>query len=639
MRASGLWSAISASALLAVLVAGVPAAAAEPSLKVETVTPTSNGLQVTVRGTGLEDGRDLVPDTLEVRLGGKAADTSASQYRSEDVQTASRSVVLVVDSSGSMKGPRLEAAKRAGQAYLAAVPADVRVALVTFAQRPSVVAAPSTDRALVGKAVSEMTADGPTSLYDAVLSSLDLVGGADERRLLILSDGEDSASTASLEAAVSAVDGSGVGVDAVVFGNEPTAVNALRSLTSAGGGQVLAATSGVEASSAFAAAARAFDTRFTFTAVAPPGLGTGPVPMNVQVATASGTVLTAGRDVLLPERSGANTAGSSKTVLFAGLLVVFVGLASVLVLALCNGDSRAVERRRTREVLAAYTTGPAEATSSAPQSSSVLGSGTLVKAALGLMNKLAARGAFGPRLTERLQRADVRLTAGEWLVVHMTIAVGAPLVLMLVAGPSAVVLGGLLAVLGPHLWLRLKASRRQSAFTEIMPDCLQLIASGLASGYSLPQALDSVVREGQEPVASEFGRALAEARLGVPVETSLDAVAQRMDSDDFRWVVMAIRVQREVGGNLGEVLQTVCHTMRDRASLRRQVKALSAEGRMSAVILVLLPILVGLYMAWSSPEFFSPMYTTTVGIGLLCIGAVSLTLGGLWMKKLVKVEM
>ncbi len=639
MRAAGLWSVISVSALLAVFVAGVPAVAAEPSLTVETVSPTSTGLQVTVRGTGLEDGRDLVTDTLQVRLGGKVVDMSASQARSADIQTASRSVALVVDTSGSMKGSRLEAAKRAGQAYLAAVPADVRVALVTFAQRPSVVAAPNTDRASVGRAVSAMTADGPTSLYDAVLSSLTLVAGADERRLLILSDGEDSASTASLEAAVSAVAGSGVGVDAVVLGNEPAAVNALKGLTSAGGGKVLTAGSGGEATTAFTAAARAFDTRLTFTVVAPPDLGTGPVPMKVQIATTSGPVFTAEREVLLPEQADVDAAGPSKTVLIAGLLVLFVGLASVLVLALYSGDSRAVQRRRTREVLAAYTTEQPVVTSIAPESSSALGSGTLVKAALNLMNTLAARGALGPRLTGRLERADVRLTAGEWLVVHMTIAVGTPLLLLLVAEPAVVVLGGLLAVLGPHLWLNLKASKRQSAFTERMPDSLQLIASGLASGYSLPQALDSVVREGQEPVAGEFGRALAEARLGVPVETSLDAVARRMDSDDFRWVVMAIRVQREVGGNLGEVLQTVCHTMRDRASLRRQVKALSAEGRMSAVVLVLLPVFVGLSMAWGSPKFFAPMYQTTVGVGLLCVGAVSLMLGGLWMKKLVKVEM
>ncbi len=134
----------------------------------------------------------------------------------------------------------------------------------------------------------------------------------------------------------------------------------------------------------------------------------------------------------------------------------------------------------------------------------------------------------------------------------------------------------------PWLYLGMRKSRRLKAFNGQLAETLQLIAGSLSAGLSLAQSLDTVVREGSDPVAGEFRRALIEARLGVQVEDSLDSIAKRMESADFEWIVMAIRIQREVGGNLAELLLKVAATMRERDYLRRQVKTLSAEGKMSA---------------------------------------------------------
>jgi tight adherence protein B len=171
-----------------------------------------------------------------------------------------------------------------------------------------------------------------------------------------------------------------------------------------------------------------------------------------------------------------------------------------------------------------------------------------------------------------------------------------------------------------------------------LPDVLQLIASSLQSGFSLAQALDAVVREGSQPAAGEFARALGEARIGADLADALDGVAARMDSQDMRWSVMAIRIQRSVGGNLAEVLRNTIATMRERAFLRRHVKALSAEGRLSAYILVALPILLGGWLFYSSRSYMQLLYTTTIGLMMLT-GAVALVvIGALWMRALIKVE-
>jgi tight adherence protein B len=147
-----------------------------------------------------------------------------------------------------------------------------------------------------------------------------------------------------------------------------------------------------------------------------------------------------------------------------------------------------------------------------------------------------------------------------------------------------------------------------------------------------------VVREGNDPMAGEFRRALVETRLGIEIEEALTGVAQRMQSVDFEWVVMAIRIQREVGGNLSELLNKVAETIREREYLQRQVKTLSAEGRLSVWILGGLPPGFMLYLGLANPSYLEPMYTTPLGWVMLTVMGVLLTAGIFWMKKVVKVD-
>ena len=149
-----------------------------------------------------------------------------------------------------------------------------------------------------------------------------------------------------------------------------------------------------------------------------------------------------------------------------------------------------------------------------------------------------------------------------------------------------------------------RAYRRTQRFAEQLPDAMQLVVGSLKSGFSLGQSVDALVREAADPVAAEFGRALAESRLGAELEDALDRAAVRAKSQDLAWIVMAVRIQREVGGNLAEVLQTSVETMRERVRLRRHVKALSAEGRLSAWVLLALPIGIATYMYLLRREYF-----------------------------------
>lgn len=234
-----------------------------------------------------------------------------------------------------------------------------------------------------------------------------------------------------------------------------------------------------------------------------------------------------------------------------------------------------------------------------------------------------------------LERAGLKVRPQDFaLLVIVGILIGFALGFVL----SGLLLGLLFAVLAPigaKVVVRVLISKRQHAFADQLDDTLQLLASSLRAGHSLMQALDSVSREAEEPTASEFARIINETRVGRELSHALEETAQRMTSDDFTWVTQAIAINREVGGNLAEVLDGVGHTIRERNQIRRQVRALAAEGKLSAIVLILLPFGIGGFLMMSNPEYIGKLTQSLLGIGMLGVGAVLLIVGGLWLRKVV----
>ena len=248
--------------------------------------------------------------------------------------------------------------------------------------------------------------------------------------------------------------------------------------------------------------------------------------------------------------------------------------------------------------------------------------------------------------TQRLlERADLPLRPGEWAVlrvVAIVVGVAGGVILMHGGSISTFIgscLGALVGVVGPALFLKFAASRRSKKFEAQLPDVLTLVASSLSTGFSLLQALDAVARDAAEPSAKEFSRALAETRIGADLNESLDHLADRMESINLRWTAMAINIQRQVGGNLAETLRNTAATLRDRESLRRHVNALSAEGKLSAYILIALPIGVFLYMLVGKPGVCrAALDHHDRDRDARRHGLVSMAFGIFWMRKVVKVE-
>jgi tight adherence protein B len=269
-----------------------------------------------------------------------------------------------------------------------------------------------------------------------------------------------------------------------------------------------------------------------------------------------------------------------------------------------------------------------------PSSSALAGAGTAASAAV---TRLLRRGRVAAG-EAALEKAGISASLADFVLTVGLVTLGLGVVATLVAGP----LIGLLAVIGVPLaaktLLKVKAGRRQAAFADQLDDSLQLMASSLRAGHSLLRAVDSVSQEAASPTAEEFARIVNETRVGRDLNDSLDEVAERMGSDDFTWVAQAIAIHREVGGNLAEVLDAVCRTIRERNAIRRQVKALAAEGKLSAIVLMALPFGIVAFISITNPGYLAAFTTSPIGFAMLGVAALMMTVGGLWLKKTVQIR-
>lgn len=195
-----------------------------------------------------------------------------------------------------------------------------------------------------------------------------------------------------------------------------------------------------------------------------------------------------------------------------------------------------------------------------------------------------------------------------------------------------------IAVLAGRYFVKYKGDKRQKLFSDQLGDTLLLLASSLRAGYGVQQALNSVAEEAEEPTAEEFGRVVIETRIGRDLVDALDGVNDRLGNEDFGWVIRAIAINRELGGDLAEILDNVGETIRDRVQLKGQVRALTAEGRLSALVLLGLPVLVGGFIYLTQPEYIGELFTNTGGLMALGFALGMISVGGLWIKKIVNIR-
>lgn len=624
-----------ASVAAAAALLGTPApATAADELTISHAQASGDTLEMVV---SMPEGADLSPGAVRVTIAGEPVEVAAepAEDASERIE---RTTVLAIDTSNSMvNAERFEPAKEAAAAFVDAAPDDVRIGVVSFDDDVVVELEPTTDREQAKAVIDGLTTAKQTSLNDGVLEAIRVAGTDGARQVLVLSDGRDTTQTSD-ESVVEAITDSGVQVDVVALDQEAGDLGPLQSFTEAGRGSVIEATTRA-LSAAFDAEAETLSRQVVVTATIPAGVTAreGTVEVTAGDLTASRLVyLRSGVATPALDSASDDDSGSPQipeSVMYAGIAALGLGLLVLLGGVMLTATTPKADPSAEERIAAYGGSPPPGGGGGAPTLS-------LDQAKDAAAQVLRRNKGLEERISARLVAAGSSMKAAEWILMHGGITVGAGLVGVLLGGGDVFVLILALAAgaLVPWLWLGHKRKKRLDAFQSSLADTLQLIAGSLSAGMSLAQAINTVVEEGNEPIAGEFKQVLVEARLGVPLEDALDQVAERCQSKDFAWVVMAIRVQRQVGGNLAELLTTVAATLREREYLRRQVKTLSAEGRMSGWILGLLPVAMFLYLLLTRRDYIRPLYTEFLGIVMLGAAVALLALGAFVMSRIVKVE-
>ena len=258
---------------------------------------------------------------------------------------------------------------------------------------------------------------------------------------------------------------------------------------------------------------------------------------------------------------------------------------------------------------------------------------------LGKLGRITPRRGRAEEIQKNLVKAQVMMRAEEYIGLTLLIGIGSyALIFLLTNSILFGVIAGAIGLVLPGMVVNSKKHKRSQAMTDQLPEALNIISSGLRAGFSFPQALSVVVREIEGPLTVEFSRLLKENRLGKPMDNALDDLVERIENDDLELLVTALLIQRQVGGNLAEVLDGISHTIRERVRIKGEIRSLTAEGRMSAIILILLPIGVALAITVLNTEYIMILVQEPVGIAMIVGAVIMMIIGSLFIRKIVDID-
>jgi tight adherence protein B len=634
------------------LLFALPAAAAESGITVRKVETKDYPKVVLTISLAPEPSPEALPkEAFRLRANGKGVENFEVSPIAQTRQPVG--IVLALDSSGSMKGKPLFDAKDAARVFIDEMKPQDRIAIIGFSTTPQLLTGFTSDKLALYEALEKIQADGETAFYDALYLALET--GAQEKlsqqNIIILSDGRDTRST---HTAAEIVDGA-ASQDVAIFAfglTSPEFQEApLREVSETTSGRFSLVTDSQSLAGFYSQLAKELHNQYqiTYTSQAE----TEKIDLQVEIRTASG--------LLKEKRTFPNPAPPPKEEkvkkpaptlqlpspvenFFKSFWAVpaILGLTFLfsLVLALAALTVFLPRQNVLRDQIKIYE-GAYKATHHIQEKepNGYLGDRPVISQAVNLASSLAEKGGFMQEIQLRVERSGIPLRASEFVFLHictvvlvglMALALFDGWLLRLALIPTASAF--------PLIFLQYLKKRRETLFHQQLPDTLNLIAGALKAGYSFLQAVDMTVQETAPPISSEFKRVLAEARLGLSLEQALDHMADRVQSTNFYWTVMAVKIQREVGGNLAEVLEILADTIRQRDRVYRQVKVLTAEGRLSAIILFLLPLVLGAVLFVLNPQYISALFTTSAGLMLMATAVVLMIVGGIWLRKIVVIE-
>jgi tight adherence protein B len=541
-------------------------------------------------------------------------------------------VVLVIDASRSMKGEPIRDAMAAARAFARHRQPAQQLGVVAFNSSPRVLLPLSRDQQQIDRVLRTQPELGrETHIYDAVGAATRMLAGLKPAAVVVLSDGGDTGSRQGLNQVAAAARANGVRIFSVGLRSGAFDPRALTTLAQNARGSYNEASDARDLARIYDQLGARLSNEYliNYRSLAGPRDRVH-VAVTVQgvpgIATAEYTS-PALRIAVPPYHTGNfwTSAGAAFLVsLLGGLLV-----ATTFWFALSRPGRRSL-RRRVSQFVSPQT--PEQAPAGNQQVLAV--SQRFVAGVQRTFEQMR----WWPAFEEDLDVARIRMAAAQLVGLTLAGTVLLMLVIVMLAGNVLVACLALLVPLAVRSFVRFKRDRERRLFAEQLADNLQVISSALRAGHSLVGALSVAIIDAAEPTKREFGRVVADEKLGIPLEESLAVVSRRMQCRDLEQVMLVAALQRETGGNTAEVLDRVADTVRERADLRRLVNTLTAQGRMSRWIVTALPVVLAFAISVLNPDYLKPLFNTGAGHVALVLAVILLVAGSMAIKKIVTIE-
>ncbi len=639
---SPLWAlmvGLAAAAFLlgAVGVVGSAGAAEDPP-------PSLTVQKVDARGDEVNAFGNLVggdAQRLRAKVNGK--DVAADVVAGSDLPL---DAVVVLDNSASLGNATVQLAKQSLAPLLPGKGITRSLALVTTGGGASVAIGSTTSAEAFQTALDDVEPVGASLTWDGLVRAADIIGadGFAQQNIILFSASPPQVGTATAATAQGAMAQAGAQLNAVVIPRGAD-LEAIDNMVASLGGSVTMAADEEGLDEAVDSLAVQLQGRFVLRypstgSSSSTNLTVSAGKLSTTVAYVPGTTKSGAANLAPPEAVSPSLLERILGNPLGLILMVLIGFGAValfiwtlLNMVLPSSDNL---NRRLKVYEDPYGGADEEADDPADGSHTTV---PIIQRAVEFTGDVAQKRGVLEKLEGDLERANLPLRGAEALFfLSVSVVLVSLLTFALTRSLMPVLIVAAAAVLIPRAVLSIAVRRRCRAFEQQLPDTLTLMAGTLRAGYSIGQGFEAVSTEISDPMGRELRRVVTETRLGRPLDEALESVAERMDSDDFSWAVMAIRIQREVGGNLAELLVTVAETMTQRERLRRDVATLTAEGKMSAIVLGFLPPALGLVMWVINPAYMQKLMTPGLGYILLGLGLVSMLIGFAWMKKIITIE-
>ena len=570
-----------------------------------------------------------------------------SVYRVSSIQEPI-GVVLVLDTSGSMKDGPIEDAKSAASLFLDEMRPIDEFAVVGFADNVTTYSSFTPDRPKLRDAISQMEAEGETSLFDGMIIALDQFDHRESmshRYLIVLSDGTDTVSKLTYRDVIDRAKEAGVTIFSIALMSYDFNPIDLGDISRATNGELLVAANSKELRNLYKVISRKIRNQYkiSYTSLWPDA-ETIDVNVTIEKEGLSSSIKTDyvnpfyvpdPTEIIKESRPAYLKLFDIWWVNIVIYVTIFIGTVLFLYIFILLILPR---RQLLKERTEFYGYKPVKK-SLAEEIKEKKGKIGFFDRIVIFVSRLAARRGFGEVFELRLQKAGMNIRSSEFMTVQIisTIVISI-LVYFFTRNFVLTFMALVMVILIPFLLLNIRTARRLRAFHEQLPDTLQLISGSLKAGYSFNQAISMVVDETAPPMSDEFKKVLGEIRMGLPERTALENMALRINSEHFSWVIMAVNVQREVGGNLVEVMEIIADTIRERTKVLNQINALTAEGKLSAYILIALPILLAIYLSFINREYMSLLITTTMGLVMIGTAVLLMIVGIIWILRVIRVE-